>query len=228
MIPKVIHYIWLGGNELPKTYSDCIESWHDYASDFEIKLWNEESYRTYFGIDSFVEEMLKSRKYAFAADYIRCQVLYEFGGIYLDTDMELVRNIDKLCSHIAFLGEEDTHKPSCGILGCKPQFWLFGELMRAVKHANGLFTIPELLKGILDEHEISRNGLDDLTTIQDITIYSEKFFYPYNPYGSSGREQLLYRYVTEDCFAIHHWGKSWSLSFPQRLKRKLSTFMRRK
>ena len=176
MIPKVIHYIWLGGNKLPKTYSDCIESWHEYAGDFEVKLWNEDSYRAYFGTDPFVEEMLKSRKYAFAADYIRCQILFEFGGVYLDTDMELVRNIDKLCSHIAFLGEEDFDKPSCGILGGQPKFWLFGDLMQAVKHAKGLFTIPELLKKILDERSISRNNSEAFSTILDITIYSEKLF----------------------------------------------------
>lgn len=227
MIPKIIHYIWLGGNPLPKIYSDCVESWKDYASGFEIKIWDEESYKVCFGTDQFVEEMLKTRRYAFAADYIRCKVLFEFGGIYLDTDMELVRNIDELCSHIAFLGEEDINKPSCGILGSQPKFWLFGELMQAVKHANGLFTIPELLKNILDERKISKTRSEDITTIQDVTIYSEKFFYPYNPYGSSGREQLLYRYITKDCYAIHHWGKSWSLSFPQRLKRKFFKYMRR-
>ncbi|HFN3686223.1 TPA: glycosyltransferase family 32 protein [Enterobacter hormaechei] len=228
MIPKVIHYIWLGGNQLPKIYSDCIKSWEDYAGDFEVKIWDEKNYRAHFGTDDFVESMLNKRKYAFAADYIRCQVLFEFGGVYLDTDMELVRSIEKLCLHVAFLGEEDINKPSCGILGCQPKFWLFGELMQAVKNANGLFTIPELLKNILDERQIARKDSEDITTIQDVTIYSEKFFYPYNPYGSAGRVQLLYRYVSKDCYAIHHWGKSWSLSFTQRLKRKLLKIMRRK
>lgn len=96
MIPAIIHYIWLGKSEIPKIYLDCMESWKEHAVNYDCYLWNEDSYRKEFGQNDFVEEMIQRKKFAFAADLIRCDVLYRFGGIYLDTDMELVRDISAL------------------------------------------------------------------------------------------------------------------------------------
>ena len=217
MIPAIIHYIWLGKSEIPKIYLDCMESWKEHAVNYDCYLWNEDSYRKEFGQNDFVEEMIQRKKFAFAADLIRCDVLYRFGGIYLDTDMELVRDISALRKNIAFIGEEDIDTPSCGILGCEPKFWLFQELKAAVIKANGMQTIPFLLKNILDLHGVKKIDSQDISTIKDITIYSDK----YNPYGSAKRSQLLYRYITKDCYAIHHWAKSWKLSFLERIKRKI-------
>lgn len=221
MIPAIIHYVWLGESALPKTYLDCMSTWSTFAHNFQVIRWDEKTYFNEFGDNKFVEDMLRNKKYAFASDYIRCQVLAKFGGIYLDTDMELVKDITPLLNNIAFLGEEDKNVPSCGILGCESGFWLFNDLKDLVKESNGLYTIPVLLKETLKSRNIERSGKAPIETIADITIYEDYFFYPYNPYGSSGKSQLLYKYVTPDCYAIHHWAKTWKLSFTERLLKKM-------
>lgn len=224
MIPKIIHYIWLGGGDLPKMYSDCMTTWPVYAKDFEIKLWDEEMYFKTFGMNKYVDEMLKKKKYAFAADYIRCQVLAKFGGIYLDTDMELIKDISPLVDNVAFVGEEDIATPSCGILGCEAGFWLFEQLKDRVAEAKGLITVPVLMRDLLISQGIARNLTQPYSTIKDITIYSADYFYPFNPYGKGKREQLLFLYITEDCYAIHHWAKSWKLSLSERIIKKFKSY----
>lgn len=225
MIPKTIHYIWLGGKPIPKMHRDCMGTWAAYAPGFEVKLWDEKSYSKIFGHNSFVDEMIRKRKYAFAADFIRCDILSKFGGIYLDTDMELIKDITPLLYNVAFLGEEDVATPSCGILGCETDFWLFEELKYHVVGAKGMITIPVLLKKILSSHGIERDKNQKYTTIENITIYKDNFFYPFNPYGSEKKEQLLYCYLTEDCYAIHHWAKSWKLSIFERILKKTKSYL---
>ncbi|KKC63740.1 hypothetical protein WG82_10505 [Citrobacter amalonaticus] len=226
MIPKIIHYIWLGGNPLPKMYSDCMSTWAVYAKGFEVNLWDEEKYFEVFGTNKYVDEMLKKKKYAFATDYIRCQILSRFGGIYLDTDMELIKDITPLVNNVAFLGEEDIATPSCGILGCEPGFWLFEQLKDHVAEAKGLITIPVLLKRLLISQGIERDLAQPFSTVKDVTIYNADYFYPFNPYGKNKREQLLFLYITQDCYAIHHWAKSWKLSVPERIIKKIKNYIK--
>lgn len=224
MIPKIIHYIWLGGNPLSQLHKDCMSTWDEFASGFQIIKWDEKKFKAEFGNIEFVDEMLKNKKYAFAADYIRCVVLHKYGGIYLDTDMELVRDITPLCKLDAFLGNESTDTPSCGILGSTPGFWLFNELEILVSKARGIQTIPVLLKNVLHNSMIDTNISSEIMTSKGVTIFSEKFFYPYNPYDENGRLQLLYKYITPDCYAIHHWAKTWKLSLKERLLKKIMNY----
>lgn len=93
-IPKTIHYCWFGKNDLPPLVKKCIKSWHKYLPDYEFKLWDEQS----FDITSnkWCQEAYKQKKYAFVADYVRLKVLYEQGGIYLDTDIQLYKRFESL------------------------------------------------------------------------------------------------------------------------------------
>lgn len=105
MIPKIIHYIWLGGNEYPDVVTNCINSWKKYAPDFQLKLWNEET----FDISTapkFVKDAYSHKMWAFASDYIRLWALYNYGGIYLDTDTEIRRPIDKFLSDRLFISTQ--------------------------------------------------------------------------------------------------------------------------
>lgn len=103
-IPKTIHYCWFGKNDLPPLVKKCIKSWHKYLPDYEFKLWDEQS----FDITSnkWCQEAYKQKKYAFVADYVRLKVLYEQGGIYLDTDIQLYKSLNPFLSNEAFMGFE--------------------------------------------------------------------------------------------------------------------------
>ncbi len=107
MIPQIIHYIWFGDKPFPKKVEECIRSWEKYLPDYEFKLWNEKT----FDIDSsipFVKEAYEHRKYAFVSDYVRLWALYNYGGIYLDTDIEVLKPFDnEFLSARCVLGTDD-------------------------------------------------------------------------------------------------------------------------
>ena len=104
MIPKVIHYWWFGRGQMPELALKCIESWHKYLPGYTLKLWNEDS----FDINAvpYVKEAYEARKFAFVTDYIRLYALYHEGGIYMDTDVEVLKPLDDLLDLPAFSGYE--------------------------------------------------------------------------------------------------------------------------
>lgn len=104
MIPKVIHYCWFGGKAIPYEYRKYIASWKKYCPEYEIKEWNEKNFD--MGCCSYVKEAYEAKKWAFVADYVRFCVLYKYGGVYFDTDVELLRPIDDLLEKGNFLGVE--------------------------------------------------------------------------------------------------------------------------
>ena len=118
-IPKIIHYCWFGKKPIPQQFQDYIASWKRYCPDWELRLWNEEN----FDINShpFVKSAYDQKKYAYVSDYVRALVLYEYGGVYFDTDVEVKRPIDIFCQHQAFSGFEKVGLPfSSAIWGAIP------------------------------------------------------------------------------------------------------------
>lgn len=106
MIPKIIHYCWFGGSEMPLLVQKCVKSWKEHLPDYEFKLWNEES----FDINSseWCKGAYKNKKYAFVADYVRLKTLYEYGGVYLDTDEKMEKSLNPFVEKdAAFMGFED-------------------------------------------------------------------------------------------------------------------------
>lgn len=102
MIPKIIHYVWLSGESMPKLHKDCLDSWKKYMPEYEFKMWSLQNLPSEVLNHRFVSEAIKEKKWAFATDYIRLWVLYEFGGIYLDLDVEVYRSLNPFLHHSAF------------------------------------------------------------------------------------------------------------------------------
>ena len=114
MIPKIIHYCWFGGNELPESVRKCIESWKKYCPDFVIKEWNESNYDV--TKLPFMKDAYEAKKYAFVSDYARLDIIYQHGGIYLDTDVELIKPLDdRLLDTTCFMGMETPGTVATGL-----------------------------------------------------------------------------------------------------------------
>ena len=105
-IPKIIHYCWFGGKPKPELAEKCIKSWKKHCPDYEIREWNEDNYDL-AAAPLYVRQAYEAKKWAFVTDYVRLQVVYECGGIYLDTDVELKKNLDSLLGYSAYFGFED-------------------------------------------------------------------------------------------------------------------------
>ena len=108
MIPKIIHYCWFGRNPFPQKIKDCISSWRKHLPDYEFRLWNEDTFPITESCQ-FVKDAFANRKWAFVSDYVRIYALYTYGGIYLDTDIEVVKGFDSsiLDSNSAILGTDE-------------------------------------------------------------------------------------------------------------------------
>ena len=114
MIPKKIHYCWFGRNPKSKMAQKCIKSWKQYCPDYEIIEWNEDNYDL-SQAPLYVQQAYEARKWAFVTDYVRLQVVYENGGIYLDTDVELTKNLDDLLCYQAYFGFENGNNIATGL-----------------------------------------------------------------------------------------------------------------
>ena len=102
MIPKIIHYCWFGRNPLPDSAKKCIESWRKFFPEYEIKEWNEDNFDVH--LIPYVEEAYNAKKYAFVSDYARFWILYFYGGVYFDTDVEVIRPMDDILAKGGFMG----------------------------------------------------------------------------------------------------------------------------
>lgn len=117
MIPKKIHYVWVGGNPKSKIIEECIATWHEKLPDYEIIEWNEDNFDIHE--NTYIEEAYKAKKWAFVSDYIRAKVIFEQGGIYLDTDVRVIDKLDPLLSDSAFIGFENNDYLSAAIFGAE-------------------------------------------------------------------------------------------------------------
>lgn len=117
MIPKKIHYVWFGGKEKSNDIIKCMKTWEEKLPDYEFIEWNEENFVPEKG--SFVDQALKNKKWAFVSDYIRMYAVYTQGGIYLDTDVIVLKSFDSFLSNLAFVGFEDPGKPFSAVFGAE-------------------------------------------------------------------------------------------------------------
>ena len=157
MIPKIIHYCWFGRGPMPELAIKCIDSWKKYLPDYELRLWNEDTFD--MNISPYVAEAYKAQKYAFITDYVRLWVLNNYGGIYMDTDVEVLKSFNDLLHLPAFTGYEKTKDTMfCPVTGIM------------ASEAGGIW-VTEQLEYYKKKHFIRYDGTFD-TTPNTYTITS--------------------------------------------------------
>lgn len=128
MIPKIIHYCWFGKNPKPDLAKKCINSWGKYCKEYEVIEWNEDNF-SITDAPLYVQQAYNAKKWAFVTDYVRLWALTKYGGIYMDTDVEVVKPLDEFLSERAFSGFEAIDRIPTGIMGCEKEFSLFIDLL---------------------------------------------------------------------------------------------------
>ena len=211
MIPKIIHYCWFGGKPLPKSAEKCVASWKKYLPDYEIKRWDESN----FDVNAipYTREAYAACKFAFVSDYARFWILYHYGGVYFDTDVEAINNMDDIISAGNFMGVEQqnderiTVAPGLGI-GVIRENSLFGQMIEVYSRAHFLNDDgTPCLKNIVEitTEQLQKYGLRNISEIQEccgFTIYPKDYFCPID-YDT--RELK----ITENTRTIHHYAESW-------------------
>lgn len=215
MIPKVIHYCWFGGKPFGEEESRCIASWKRYLPDYEIKLWDESNWDVH--CCDYVSEAYEAEKWAFVSDYARFDILYKHGGVYFDTDVELIRSIDDILSKGSFIG-------------CEKDFDPIGEAGPLVNPGLGMAAVPgldmyaEVLASYNRSHFVANDGSFDQTTVVErvtgimrdrglrcvsgiqsvsgVDVYPSEYFSPQD--FVTGVIS-----ITDNTRSIHHFKGSW-------------------
>lgn len=210
MIPKKIHYFWFGGNEMSSLSKRCIVSWKEKLPDYQIIIWNEDNLPK-TAVLAWL--FLKEKKYAFASDYARYYILNQEGGIYFDTDIEVVKSLDNLLSYKCFLGYESKDRLNSAVLGAEKNNAFIRTCLKLMEdnYANNepYLIAPELA-----------NKAAKLIGENEFFAFKEDYFYPYNPYDKLNQKyQLMYSDITNNTYTIHHWEKKWKMSVFSKIRR---------
>ncbi|MCH1968431.1 glycosyltransferase [Romboutsia hominis] len=184
-----------------------MNSWREKLPEYEIIEWNEHNFDIEKEIKGkkFLEVCYQKKMWAFISDYIRIKVLYEQGGVYMDTDMQILKDITPLLDkQDVFFGYEDEKHISAGIIGAKPGHKVFKQMLDFYESdilSAPFYTIPKVITYIIENNykKIDKNHYED-----GITVYDREYFYPF-----SYREDFYYECIKENTYGIHWWGKSW-------------------
>ena len=224
-IPKVIHYCWFGKNKKSKLIKKCIKSWKKYCPDYKIIEWNEENYD--IQKNKYMYEAYKEKKWAFVSDVARLDIIYTNGGIYLDTDVELIKPLDELLvNDIFFCLEGDKIATGLGF-GSKKNNIIIKQLLNVYKNANfikqdGSFDLTTCVirnNTILKKYLNQVEDYNIINRIKNITIYPSEFFCPLDYITG----QLK---ITNNTHAIHWYGASW-MSKSKRISKKIKRIIKR-
>ena len=206
MIPKKIHYCWFGRGEMPELARKCIDSWKKYLPEYEIKEWNEDN----FDINSYpyVREAYENRRFAFVTDVVRLHALYYEGGVYMDTDVEVLKPLDSLLGYDMVSGFESETQIPTGLMASQ----------------SGMPFMLELLQDYNDAHFVTADGTIDLTTnVERITQHCLKYgvqlnntLQTVNGFTFLPKDYLCPKsyedgkiWITENTLTIHHFAGSW-------------------
>lgn len=221
-IPKVIHYCWFGRNEKSEFINTCIDSWKLYLPDYEIVEWNEDNFDV--SSNQFVQEAYKEKKWAFVSDYVRLYALYHYGGIYLDTDVEIIKNMDAFLDKECFSGFESADSIPTGIMGAVKHHPAIEKLLsyyerRSFYLPNGELDMKpnvEIITNMSLEDGFIPNGNFQVLS-NGFHIYPKDYFCPKD--YVSGKVNL-----TENTYCIHHFNASWT-SKKHKRKRAIRVFL---
>ena len=215
MIPKIIHLCWLSGDPYPPKIAKCLESWKNYLPDYKIMLWDTNRFDLNSSI--WVKQAFEKKKYAFAADYIRFYALYHMGGIYLDSDVEVIKSFDDLLDLPYFIGAEKAQTPEAAIIGAeKGCDWIKQCLdyyeNRSFVKPDGTLDIrklPEIMNEQIGKYKSLRvltvNESKSIRTLdfnRELLVFNDVYF---SPKIFDSREVELTPYT----YAVHHYQNSW-------------------
>ena len=206
MIPKKIHYCWYGGKNLPELAVHCIESWKKFCPEYEIIQWDETN--TNLNENVYIQEAYNAKKWAFVTDYVRLKVLYQYGGIYMDTDVELIAPLDQYLKIDAFSGFENETQIPTGIMGSSAFHPFFYELLQYYKGKHFIKedgTFDDTTNVLTITNIALKNGFKPNNTLQTVcgmTFYPRDYFCPKD--HTTGKINL-----TDNSVCIHHFNGSW-------------------
>lgn len=212
LIPHVIHYCWFGKNPLSEMAKMCIDSWKKYCPDYIIKEWNERNFD--INCCNYVKEAYEAGKWAFVSDVVRFKILFDYGGLYFDTDVELIKPIDHILSQGGFMGvesytEDDGENIAPGLgIAAPAGLELYREILEEYysqhfKNEDGslnLKTVVEYTTECLKRHGLRREA--EIQKVGEIDIYPKEYF---NPYDFDTGKFL----ITDKTVSIHHYAASW-------------------
>ncbi len=206
-IPKILHYCWFGGNAIPQRECECIENWRLNLPNYELTLWNEEN----FDIEShpFTREAYAAKKYAFVSDFVRAKVLYEHGGLYLDSDVEVLKNFDSLFDGYDLVcGFETRRQIGTAAIACKAgnkvikEFYNFylGHNFKTSLGYNIIANVA-ILTSLLEKRGLQLGGERQILD-GGILVLNRELFYP----KKISEDEFM---VTNESVAIHKCSNSW-------------------
>ena len=220
MIPKKIHYCWFGGKEKGKKEKRCIASWKKFCPDFEILEWNENNFDL-SAVPDFVKTAYENKNFAYVSDYVRLEILYKQGGIYMDTDVEVIKNLSGLLNSSAFFGFENNEYVNTGQMAASeaghPCIKAMIDIYQSASYFNedgskNMLGCPIVNTQALEQFGLNKNGKEQLLQA-NIHIYPSDYFNPYN----SVLDDLN---ITANTYSIHWYTMSW-LSPAKRFRFKL-------
>lgn len=207
MIPKKIHYCWFGGNPKSELINKCIDSWKKYAPDFEIIEWNEDNFDIHKY--KYAEQAYEIKKYAFVSDVARFDVLMNEGGIYLDTDVELLKPIDEFIKNEMFMGYDQKGLVASGlIMGSIKQHPILEKILEYYSANEFLLsngrpnttTVVTIVSDILTNLGFALDG--EYANINGVVVYPFEYFDPFDYENNVMR-------ISSNTHSIHHYAASW-------------------
>lgn len=205
MIPKKIHYCWFGGKPLPELAVKCIESWKKFFPDYEIIEWNESNFDINF--NKYAKCAYENKKYAFFTDVARLYIIYNYGGIYFDVDVEVIKNFDSVLDDEAFFGLESEGYVNTGLgFGAEPKNWMVKQILNDYSDKNfgneNFELIPCPIKNSTIFKEKGFSLKNSFQKINGVSVYPIDFFNPKGGYGCNLK-------ITNNTLSIHHYDGSW-------------------
>ena len=206
---KVIHYCWFGNNPLGVKEQKCIASWKKFFPDFEIKEWNETNFDV--KCNAYVEQAYNNKKYAFVSDYVRFEILHKYGGLYFDTDVEVVKPMYDLLENYAFAGFETQTQVAPGLVvwAKEPENEVFAKMLSFYDNMNfvnedgslNMITVCNYFTDILKQYGLVQNNTYQVLD-NGFVIYPNEYFCPYN-------NETGVMNKPEKTYSIHWYAMSW-------------------
>ena len=220
-IPKIIHYCCFGGKPLPELAKKCIASWKKFLPDYEIKEWNEQNYDV--RKIPYTAQAYDAKKYAFVSDYARFDILYQYGGIYFDTDVEVIKDLRPIIEKGAFIVVEKgaTHFLAAGLGIASPAASsIYREILDSYQNEyflneDGTYNLKTVVTRVTDIFKL--HGFEEKDCVQHIAetiIYPSDYFCPKN-YKIGELE------ITQNTFSIHHYDASWVDEYNKELQKEI-------